>query len=574
MVILNLKQMNKVAKNSFLTVMLAVAVTYTGCKKDPVETHGSAMQKVALKGRVTGTNGLPISDVTVSTGSLTATTDAQGEFSFDRASVVKKRAVIKFEKSGYFTLTRSGVKGDEMFIEAVLYPKGNSNISLKTSFDAAQAKTLSVPAGMKVDLTASSIMRADGSAYSGQVNADMLYLDPNNENFTGMMPGGDLAAIRGDNSEVMLVSWGMTDVNFTDNQGNPLQIKSNAPAELTFPIPAGMESNPPATIPLWSFDEKKGIWIEEGVATLQGNVYVGKVTHFSWVNLDEPARRVTIRGKVKDCDDEPVAYVKVTAGQTSAYTNSRGEYSMTVPDNTSVTVSVTANGGTASKNVPGRPGDSTFNVDDLKVPCPEDGPGEGGTLVYTEKGAVKYLIGHESDESDGSYFFYAITFDNNGKRYRSDLFIDDDDDNEEFNRLAWIVNHLTKTYWAYTLFYDEKNPLNSGMKWVDMDYKDAPEDFFLFQISSSEAELLKGGFTKQTNRTIAGKSCSVYSQSMKVQGMSMKYTIALWNGLTMLWEVEYSDGTETSSTFWVAQSVTLDVPEVAFTKTLDLTWLK
>ena len=107
--------------------------------------------------------------------------------------------------------------------------------------------------------------------------------------FEGMMPGGDLSAQRTDGSSTMLLSYGMTAVNLTDNNGNKLQLKEGSEATLTFPIPVSMKDNLPASIPLWSFNEKTGLWEEEGLAELKGDVYVGKVKHFSWVNLDEPS---------------------------------------------------------------------------------------------------------------------------------------------------------------------------------------------------------------------------------------------------------------------------------------------
>ena len=245
--------MKTIFRFSILTAILAIAML--ACDKgsegggnNPPLPQG--MQNVTLKGRVSDKNGNPLGGVSVTTGSLNATSASNGEFSFSQAGVVDSRAVIKFKKDGYFTLTRSGVKENEMFIEAVMYSKGKSDISLQTTFDASTAQTLEIDADMKVELSASSIVRADGSAYSGTVKADMLYLDPNNENFASMMPGGDLAAITSDNDNVMLISWGMTNVNLTDNAGNPLQLKKGSPAELTFPIPEGMENDPPATIPL------------------------------------------------------------------------------------------------------------------------------------------------------------------------------------------------------------------------------------------------------------------------------------------------------------------------------------
>ena len=347
------------------TKTTAATITVTPPPDDP---EPPVEQNIDLQGRVKDVDGNPISGVRVFTGNINATTGNDGTFNLQRVNVIDGLAVIRFEKSGYFTLTRSGIKKDEMFIEAVLYPKSNSNISQQTTFSASGAATLTVPAGMKIELPASSLASADGSAYTGSVNADVLYLDPNDKNFASMMPGGNLTAIRSNDSEAMLVSWGMVDVNLTDNSGNPLQIKNGSSAELTFPIPAGMENNPPPTIPLWHFDENKGIWIETGIATLQGDLYVGAVTHFSWINLDVPEERVTIKGRVVDCENQPVPGIFVEIGQTTAVTDRDGYYSAYAPENTSFEVKITANGSTDSKVVPGnQAGGSTYTVADLSL---------------------------------------------------------------------------------------------------------------------------------------------------------------------------------------------------------------
>jgi hypothetical protein len=534
-------QMKKLFKFTIFMAMLAIATT--GCKKDSDDKNNQnpdnpAMQTVTLKGRVKDTSGNPIGGVRVTTGTLNTTTGNDGTFNFTQAEVVNSRAVIKFEKSGYFMLTRSREKENEMFIEAVLYPKGNSKISLQTSFDASSAKELEV-SGMKVALSASSVVRADGSAYSGTVNADMLYLDPNNGNFATMMPGGDLAAIRSDNSNVMLISWGMTNVNLTDKDGNPLQLKSGSPAALTFPIPEGMENNPPTTIPLWHFDEDKGIWVESGVATLDGDVYKGTATHFSWVNLDEPAKRVTIKGKVVDCANKPVSYVQVKAGQTAGITNSKGEYSVIVPEWTPVTLLVTANGGSDSQDVPGQPGNTTYTAQNLTVPCGDDKPGEIGTQTKMEKGSIKYLMGGE--------LIYIITFDNNGKRFRWDMLFDDENPDEH---MAYIINHINKTYW---MGYGD----NGYEEWMDYPYNNAENSGIPFSIND---EAFSSYY--QTNMTIAGKSCRVYNIS--TGGYEMKY--ASWNGMMMLMEMD-------GEVLWMALAATTEAPEVAFTKTMNITWL-
>jgi hypothetical protein len=364
---------------------MVCATLFLGCEKDdepenpdkpgnpnvenPVDV---VMKNASVSGVVRDTDGNFLEGVTVSTGTRTTITNVAGLFLFQEVGTVDSRSVIRFEKEGYFPITRSGANKTEINMEVVLHSKGNSDISARTNFDASSAKTLSV-GNMKVNVPASSIVKKDGTSYSGSVNADMLYLDPNNEDFNELMPGGDLAAVRTDNSTAQLISYGMTEVSLTDNAGNPLQLAEGAKSEMTFPIPAGMESNPPATIPLWYFNENTGLWVEEGTATLQGNVYVGAVEHFSWHNLDYPEDRVTIKGVVKDCNSQPLANVKVTVDQTSDITNSRGEYSVYVPANTPVTVTVLSKdyqnySPEVSYPVAGTPGGQTV-TQNVNLPC-------------------------------------------------------------------------------------------------------------------------------------------------------------------------------------------------------------
>lgn len=378
------------------------------------------MQNSAFSGIVKDTDGNFLAGVSVTTGTESATTNSAGLFTFDRVGTVKNRSVLKFTKDGYFTVTRSEVKQSESSIEVVMQPKGNSNISVSTNFNSNTAKTLSVK-GMKVAIPASSLTTTDGSAYTGNVNADMLYLDPNNENFATMMPGGDMQATRTDNSAATLISYGMVEVSLTDDSGNPLQLNKDGESEMTYPIPAGMENNPPATIPLWFFDEERGLWTEEGTATLKGGVYVGKVKHFSWHNLDVPEERVTIKGKITDCNGNPVSNVKVTVDQTCDMTDANGNYEVFVPANTPVTVTVLSgdyNGYSpeVAAAVPGQAGGATV-TQNLQLPCLPFVSGKVTNACATLVAAyvwLEYTSGGKLQktnpvwtQSDGSFKFYS-----------------------------------------------------------------------------------------------------------------------------------------------------------------------
>lgn len=299
--------------------------------ENPGAVVNGVMKDIALQGIVKDTDGNPVAGVTVSTGESVVTTNAAGLFSFTKVDVVANRSVVRFTKSGYFDVVRSVKSETEDTWDVVVCKKGNGDFSSTAAYASSAAKNLKA-AEMKIDLQKDGyVTDATGKAFSGQVNAEMVYLDPNNDNFAEMMPGGDLAAVRTDGSEAQLVSYGMTAVNLTDNDGNKLQLKDGTPATLTFPIPEGMTENLPASIPLWSFNEATGLWEEEGEAVLQGDVYVGQVKHFSWVNLDYPEEQATIEGYVKNDQGQPVpAGTIINVGQVTTRTKANGYYKQEV----------------------------------------------------------------------------------------------------------------------------------------------------------------------------------------------------------------------------------------------------
>lgn len=341
--------------------------------KPPVIDVTVTMKDAIVEGVVTDVEGNPLGSVTISSGEAQATTNDMGLFTFERIASANGRFVFTFKKDGYFTITRSGVFSDNLSMQVVMQSRNNASNVVSTSFSATSKNALKAD-GMEVAIPASSLVTASGTDYTGTVNADMLYLSPDNENFTTMMPGGDMAAVRTDRSDATLVSYGMVEVSLTDNSGNPLQLKEGSQSEMTFPIPESMKDNPPATIPLWYFNEEAGVWVEEGTATLQGNVYVGSVSHFSWHNLDVPEERVTIKGKVTDCKGRPVSRLLVTVDQTSDITSSDGSYQVYVPANTPVTVTVKSENYMSyspevSVSVAGKPGGTTLENINLELPC-------------------------------------------------------------------------------------------------------------------------------------------------------------------------------------------------------------
>ena len=316
---------------------------------NPPELVEGRMEDIALSGIVRDASGTPIEGVSIVSGSSAATTNTDGFFEFDQIQVVSvqnDRSVVRFSKAGYFDVVRSMDADDDAADgaswEVVMCKKENNDFTSIKTYSSSSDQTLQA-GEMKIDMPQDGY-KVDGTGvgYTGKVKSEMVYLDPNNERFAEMMPGGDLAAVRSDNSSAQLVSYGMTDLNMYAENGDKLQLKDGSKAKLTFPIPAGMDKNPPASIPLWSFNEKTGLWEEEGSAALQGNVYVGEVTHFSWVNLDDPEKQGTVYGYVKDDTGKVLPGVRLNIGQllTSTVTQSNGYYSHDVPANTDFCITV------------------------------------------------------------------------------------------------------------------------------------------------------------------------------------------------------------------------------------------
>ena len=128
--------------------------------------------------------------------------------------------------------------------------------------------------------------------------------------------------------------------------GEKLNLAAGKTATITMPIPASLQASAPSTIPLWYFDETKGLWKEEGSATRQGNNYVGTVTHFSFWNCDVPNNFVNLKLKLQDQNSQAVAGYRVDLKNTqnnsiaSAITDSTGGASGAVPANVTIEMKV------------------------------------------------------------------------------------------------------------------------------------------------------------------------------------------------------------------------------------------
>ena len=337
----------------FIALSFCAAVSFTSCKKEkPAEELPTTSVNEAASGslnlgaiviadffgEIKDENGLALSDVTVTIGDKTATTDVRGFFSISNASVNEKLAYVTAEKSGYFLGSRSLIPSQtatnivritmlQLDIVATIFSNNNTTISL---------------AGASVDFQGQYVDKA-GNAYSGQVDVAMKFLSGTSKNIGTQMPGM-LYAENSNAESGALETYGMIAVELFGLSGQKLQLAHGSEATLHIPIDASQLANAPATIPLWYFDEIAGYWVEEGIATLEDGEYVGTVDHFSFWNCDAFSIDAQICATVEDVTGNPFPNAQVTIitsnATTTGTTGSDGSFCTYIPADQSITFEV------------------------------------------------------------------------------------------------------------------------------------------------------------------------------------------------------------------------------------------
>ena len=343
-------------KLSFVFALFLLTALFYECRKDVSyiggPDSGSAVLPdpltTSVQGNVVDENEQPAAGVSITAGTSTATTDANGYFHISKATLDKNTTLVTAQKDGYFKSYRvfAATSGcNQVVIKLV---KRNFIKSLP----ASQGGDATLSNGAIVHLPANGVVvAASGAAYSGDINVYAAYINPNAADIAKTVPGSFAANDKG-GKRVILSSFGMLAVELQSASGEKLQVKSGSIAKLTIPV-SSSPSSAPQTISLWYVDETTGIWQEEGSATKQGSNYVGDVKHFSFWNCDYANNAVTLSLILQTPDGLPLvnATVMVTkektgsdtsvAGETAyGYTDSLGQVKGLVPANKNLKMQV------------------------------------------------------------------------------------------------------------------------------------------------------------------------------------------------------------------------------------------
>lgn len=141
-------------------------------------------------------------------------------------------------------------------------------------------------AGVTVEIPANSIVDPSGKPATAPIKVTIATVDLLSPQ---QMPGDDSVVPIGGGPGGYLKSFGAGSLDLPSG----FKLKSGAAARVTIPVDRArlMGGNPPPpTVPLLSYDEQKGVWLEEDTLTLSTvggrKVYQGNVRHFSTFNAD------------------------------------------------------------------------------------------------------------------------------------------------------------------------------------------------------------------------------------------------------------------------------------------------
>ena len=291
-----------------------------------------------FSGQIIDENNNPIPNVAITVANKTATTDVNGVFIINNATVSQNFAYVTAKKAGYLDGSRSLVPMSGMNNVKITLLSG----TVVGTVNSGTAGSVSLANGAKVTFDG-NFKTTTGQAYSGVVSVIMKHLDPTDVTTADKMPGM-LLAQNSNGEERVLESYGMMNIELRGAASQKLQLSTTAQIEM--PISTSQLAASPSSIPLWHFDETLGYWKEEGAATKQGTKYVGTVSHFSWWNCDAQFPTVRLTVTVVNSNGAPLANVRVGIRRaTNSYTvngttNSQGLVSGLVPANETLTMVV------------------------------------------------------------------------------------------------------------------------------------------------------------------------------------------------------------------------------------------
>ena len=359
---------------------LSLALFAFGCSSSPPAATRDHV--TALRGTITSVAGAPLSGVSVSAGTVHATSRADGVYELH---VTAGAQVVTYEATSYVRSFErvTVVDGSPTQLDVTMLP-----MAAAVMLDASAGGTVTAARGASIVAPAHAFVDASGTVMTGMVAVHLTPIDPSVGPELGAAPGdftGDMAG-----TTVPLESLGMMDIT-VESSGARLQVAPGQTLEIHIPVAAGAHG-PDAQAPVWSFDETTGVWTDEGTASLDAGsgTYVATTHHMSVWNIDKPYLATCICGTVVERGAGPLPGARIDAegldyfGSSEASADANGRFCVAVRKSSQISVAAYhASGGGTTRTITSGAADTTVPVDPNDPRCVDIGTIEVERDVFT-----------------------------------------------------------------------------------------------------------------------------------------------------------------------------------------------
>lgn len=299
-----------------LPTLVSASLVITGCGGGSDDDGaGTSQLSATISGLVTSSSGLPVGGVTITAGSATTTSKADGRYTL---AVAPSSALKVDAKKTGFVATFDMVPlsaGQSMPVDFMLQTVGSSNVLANlTTTNATASDGNGV---VVVKFTPNSIVDGSGNPVSN-ATVDVTTNKPTASNYSDAFPG--LFIGTRDGSDKAIESFGYANIDITCG-GVKCNLAAGKTAEIAIPVDPAADPNT-ATIELWSLNTTTGKWVYESDATRDAAalpvVYRANVTHFSSYNLDRPITNSTELKVTVTNNSTPVPSAAVVVKSTSS----------------------------------------------------------------------------------------------------------------------------------------------------------------------------------------------------------------------------------------------------------------
>ncbi|MFZ1397799.1 MAG: carboxypeptidase regulatory-like domain-containing protein, partial [Candidatus Promineifilaceae bacterium] len=213
-----------------------------------------------------------VGNAAVSINGVAGQSDGSGNFELYVPRAEDGRYVINAELDGYLPVSQIHIGSAIEMLTLEFQPVET------VTFDPTVGVEAEDSSGTQISVGPNQLVDADGNEPTGDVTLNMYTYDLTQEEMVG-----DMSGVNDQGEDVTMESAGAFYASFEDENGGELNVKEGETVEVSVPV---VEERPDEVLTVWSYDPETGLWVEQGLATLEDGRYVAEVSHFSYWNFD------------------------------------------------------------------------------------------------------------------------------------------------------------------------------------------------------------------------------------------------------------------------------------------------